>query len=192
MGEIASGKSTVARMMAEHGAVVANADEIGHRLLDDPAVKADIVDVFGEDVVDSRGHISRQALARQVFSDPSDRENLAKLEGILHPRILDKVREYAKTTRSGGHPILVIDAPLLLEAGWVTLCHRVIYVSSPDSFRRRWASERGWSEEELLRREAAQLPLELKRLRADLVVRNSGSLEDLRRQTVRLMALLVG
>ncbi|GAB6165718.1 dephospho-CoA kinase [Thermostilla marina] len=178
--------------MEEHGATVSYADKIGHALLDAPAVKRDVVNAFGRDILDSQGNVCRKTLARRVFGDPCDRTDLEKLEAILHPRILDVVRRHIDTTPNERGGILVIDAPLLLEAGWVTLCHRVIYVSSPESFRRQRAHERGWSEEELRRREAAQLPLELKRLRADLVVRNSGSLEELHRQTVRLMALLVG
>jgi dephospho-CoA kinase len=179
VGGIGAGKSSVARLLAGHGAVVSDSDATAKALLDEPAVRATIVQWWGGrdgaqkiDLLEPDGRLSRAAVASIIFADPSQR---ARLEGLIHPLIGQRrAAELAEAT-SRRAPMFVIDAPLLLEAGLDRECHEVIFVDTPRSQRlARVAATRGWTEAELDRREKAQWPLEAKRARATRVVVNDG------------------
>ncbi len=183
-GGVGAGKSTVARALAKLGAVVYDADrEVSHALAD-PQVKREIVARWGQEVLTEEGAVDRRALASIVFRNEADRK---ALEGIVHPRLGRARREAMERAVSEGAPAVVYDAPLLMEAGLDRECDAVIFVDAPEEARRtRVAQERGWSEEELGRREAAQLPVEEKRARARFVVHNKGDLAQLEAETRRV------
>lgn len=168
-GGIGSGKSTVARAFAALGCVVADADADARAALDEPDVRGAIVAAFGDEVLGPEGRIDRPALARRVFGDEDARR---RLEGIVHPRVHER-REATFAAAPPDAPALVIDAPLLLEVGLERRCDAVVFVDCPREERlRRVRTTRGWDEDELARRERAQLPLDAKRSRADHVVVN--------------------
>jgi dephospho-CoA kinase len=180
IGGIGAGKSRVAALLAaEHGAFVVDADAVGHALLEQRPVRDLVVSRFGPGILDqsreeegpAAPRIDRRALGAVVFSDP---KALAQLEAILHPRMRRTfARVIARETRRGRARAVVIDAAILLEAGWDTLCDRVVFVDAPRDLRlSRLAASRGWTAEALDAREAAQWPLDRKRARADAVVVN--------------------
>jgi dephospho-CoA kinase len=189
LGGVASGKSCVATLLAELGATVLDADAIARKLLDEADVRAELVARFGASIVVPRdaaggpaGSIDRSALARATFGHP---EELADLERLLHPRVRAELsRRLAGHLASGDVPAVVLDVPLLLESSPLAeRCDLLLYVESPAAERRRRVVElRGWEGDELARREAHQLPAEEKRRRADLVLRNDGTLAHLREQ----------
>jgi len=175
LGAIASGKSAVTRALAALGAAVHDADKEVGELLNAPEVLERIAREVDPRAV-AGGALDRKALADAVFADADTR---AALEAILHPPVLESARRLARNPPPGASAV-VIDAPLLIEAGLDALCDELWYVDTPREVRVRRASDtRGWSEDELDRRERAQIPLEEKRGRADRVIDNSGSLDEL-------------
>ncbi len=174
-GGIGSGKSTVAGIFKRLGAVIIDADEIAHRVLGLPEIIAAVVDEFGPSVLEG-GAISRPALAAVVFDS---RERAGRLNAIVHPKVIEECLRIIAESRSDPECLgVVLDAPLLFEAGLEKLCDSVVFVDARDDVRRkRLASSRGWTREELSRRENLQDSLISKRKRADYIIDNNDSLE---------------
>jgi dephospho-CoA kinase len=122
----------------------------------------------------------------------ADQERRRELEAIVHPKMRDRFRrEIERLTRLGLARVIVLDAAILLEAGWDDLCDHVVFVDAPRSVRRqRVAKQRGWSAQALESREAAQWPCEIKRSRADMVLANDSGMDHLNREVGRLDALI--
>lgn len=180
-GGIASGKSTVSRMLRELGAPVIDADAIVHAL-QEPGGPAygPIVAAFGPSVVGPDGRLDRRALARQVFADPDCRR---RLEAIVHPLVAAEMeRELAAYARAG-RPAVVLDVPLLFEAGLDRQVDQiwVVYVD-PETQVRRLRERDGLTEAEARQRLAAQWPLNEKAARAHVVIDNRGDLAATRAQ----------
>jgi dephospho-CoA kinase len=186
VGGIASGKSVVASCFRDLGAVVLDADQAGHAVLREPDVIAALKARWGDKTLDASGQISRREVAKVVFAkgDAAEREFLEKL---THPRIQMRMQqELAKAQAAEPPPrMVVLDAALLFEAGWEKLCDKVLFVDAPRDVRLERAVSRGWSAEQFAAREAAQMPVDEKRRRSDLLIRNVRTLEDIR-NVVRL------
>ena len=179
VGGIASGKSLVSRRLAELGAEVLDADRLGHEVLFDPEVKRAIRGRWGDEVFDADGQVDRRQLAAVVFAGlPDSREELDYLEQLTHPRIGQRLRETMdRMARTGASSVLVLDAALLLEAGWDRYCDKILFVETPRCIRLQRAEQRGWTEAGFEAREAAQASVESKRIRADIVIDNSSTPE---------------
>jgi dephospho-CoA kinase len=187
LGGVASGKSTVSQLLAEAGAGVLDADRAGHEALLLPQVEQAARSRWGESVFDVDGRLDRSRLAQIVFTPPPDgiRERRF-LEQLTHPEIAKIIQRQADSLAEEACPVAVLDAPLLLEAGWDRLCSTLVFVDVPREIRLSRALDRGWSSAEFTAREQAQLPVEAKRARADLVVENAGKLEETRRQVAQV------
>jgi dephospho-CoA kinase len=177
-GGIASGKSRVAALLAERGATILDADRLAHDELGSEEVRAEVVEALGPGVLSPEGAIDRRAVANVVFADPP---RLRRLEGILHPRVLARfageIQRLREAGRAGGpRGVVVLDAPLLAEAGGLGMCDERLFVDAARETRLRRARERGWSDAELERREGRQLPLAEKRAAATYVIDNDGDL----------------
>lgn len=182
VGGVASGKSQVAKFFADLGAGLLDADQTGHDVLaHDGEVQAALVDRWGPSILTPAGSIDRAAVAQRVFAagDEAGAER-EFLESVLHPRIRTRLAEKTAEFAAEGRPAVVLDAPLLLEAGWATLCELVVMVDSPREARLARARERGWTDDEFFRRESAQWSVDDKRGQAQIVVTNDGTLDDLR------------
>jgi dephospho-CoA kinase len=178
-GGIGSGKSTVATILARLGCMVTDSDADGRAALADPAVRDELVSWWGEGILDEDGHVDRRRIAGIVFADPEER---TRLERLTHPWIELRRREQWEDA-DPDTVAFVIDAPLLMEAGLDERCDAVIFVDADRAVRLdRVARDRGWEASELARREESQLPLDVKRRRADYVVRNDGELSELEDQ----------
>ena len=173
-GGIASGKSTVARLLAERGAVVVDADKLGHRAYrrDRPAF-ARVVAAFGPDVVGADGEIDRRALGAKVFGDANA---MRRLTDIVWPAILALAKDEIATARRAGAAVAVLEAAVLLEAGWQSEVDEVWAVAVPSQVAVRRATARDGVDAEAVRaRIAAQLSNEERAAKADVVIENSGS-----------------
>ena len=178
-GGIGSGKTTVARMLADRGAAVVDADELAHRALDPGTPGRDrVVETFGSQVVAPDGSIDRAALAEVVFQDPEKR---LALESIVHPEVFRLLQETI-AEHQGSDRIVVFDAALLVETGFDHACDVVVVVSTPPEEQVRRLEERGMDAEEARRRIAAQAAPEVRDQRADILLPNSGDLEELERR----------
>lgn len=179
-GGIASGKSLVANCFEFFGAIVLDADRFGHEVLEEPDVIASITSHWGETIL-INGRIDRKALGRIVF-DPTqqDAAHLERLEQITHPRIQAKIRSRItelkqKPAGEPEVPAVVLDAPVMFKAGWDRQCDKIVFVESANSVREERARQRGWSADELARRESFQTPLDEKRRRSTDTIHNSQS-----------------
>jgi dephospho-CoA kinase len=180
-GGIASGKSTVAAELAALGAVVLDADRAAHQAINRPEVKQTLVERWGEAILDGSGEVLRQAIAERVFSPSlADNQELEFLESLLHPLVRRQFESELAPLTQRGVAAAVIDAPLLLDAGWEDLCDFIVFVESNEQDRVQRAGPRNWSHGEISRREAAQMPIDEKRRRATHVIRNLGSRGDLK------------
>jgi dephospho-CoA kinase len=179
-GGIGSGKSMVASMFAQLGADVIDADQLARDVVEpgQPAL-LEIATAFGRDVLLPDGRLDRGKLGRIIFADPVAR---GKLNAITHPRIRERID--AEIAARGSRPgVLVVDIPLLYENDRTRTVETVIVVWVDSKTQLRRLNERnGLTEEEARQRIAAQMPLDEKRARADVVIDNSGSRENTRRQ----------
>ena len=182
LGGVGSGKSAVAALFKEYGARTVDADRIAHGVLDVPAVRRRILAWWGPDVL-RRGRVDRAEVARRVFESPAERK---RLNALVHPRIgRELTREIARARRRGG--VLVVEAALLLETGSDGACDVLVYVEAPRAVRSRRAASRGWSDAEWRRRERSQWPLRRKKMKADYVIDNGGTLAAARKQVESIL-----
>jgi dephospho-CoA kinase len=191
-GGVASGKSLVARQLAEMGAGLLDADRAGHEVLGLPEIEAAARDRWGDRVFSQTGRIDRGRLAGVVFAPPPEGPRERRfLENLTHPEIGRRLAGQAAAQAAAGVRVAILDAPLILEAGWDKLCSRLLFVDAPRRARLARAVARGWTEEEFAAREAVQLPLDQKRRLADFVVDNSGPPEETQARLERLWPSLV-
>lgn len=183
VGGIGAGKSLAASALAQKGLLILDADSVGHALLAQRPARDRVVDRFGPAVLRAKEEgaepeIDRAALGRIVFADPVA---LRDLEAILHPAMRKTFVRALDRAGRNGLPGVVLDAAILYEAGWNTLCDIVLFVDARREARLpRLAASRGWSADDLDVRERAQAPLDEKRRRADLVLDNADSPEAFR------------
>jgi dephospho-CoA kinase len=161
VGRIGAGKSTVARMFADRGGIVIDADALAHEALDEPEVVRAISARFGAECIDAAGRVRRETLAGLVFGDaPSQEANLRDLEAIVHPRVRLRAAAAIAACRGrrvvdGAEPILILDVPLLVQAGWDDLCDRIVVVDCEDAVRKSRLAARGWSPGHIAARDRA-------------------------------------
>ena len=194
-GGIACGKSTVAQLLAEKGAIAINSDELGHQLLKrgSPAID-ELIDAFGWGILDECGDVSRQKLGAIVFSDKSARE---QLNAIMHPPIVQQSRSEAKRLVTNNPDcVVLIDAPLLIEAGSQDTVDIIIVVTASADMQlqrqldRSIAQNRSLSREEAQARIDSQMPLSEKVTYADFVIENDNTIEELHQKVNQLWANL--
>jgi dephospho-CoA kinase len=178
-GGIGSGKSTVARFLAELGAAVIDADRIGHELYKPGTeVWQEVVAAFGRDIVASDGTIDRARLGEIVFSNEKARKRLNR---IMHPKIHEAITNRIKQYKEKGGKVVVLEAPLLLEAGWSSLVDEVwATTASEATVIRRLRERAGLSESEVRARIRSQLPAEESTRQADVVIDTECSLDELK------------
>lgn len=174
LGGVASGKSEVSGRLRTFGAAVLDADRVGHAVLREAEVKQAVRRRWGEAVFDAAGEIDRRTVAGIVFATaPESKTELAFLEQLTHPRIGRRLQEQLAELQRQGVSAAVLDAPVMLKAGWDALCQRIVFVDAPRDARLARARQRGWTEADFAAREAAQEPVEIKRRRADVTLDNS-------------------
>jgi dephospho-CoA kinase len=181
IGGMGSGKSSVGALFERRGGYLISADELGHEALRQPALIKRVVARFGSGILDEGGSVDRRRLGRIVFADPAE---LRALEDVVFPYIERRIRE--EINKAEGLPearFVVLDAAIMLEAGWDQACDVIVFVHVPEAVREeRLSKQRGWTREEVQARQRAQLPVADKISRADYVLDNSGSAEETAQQ----------
>lgn len=180
-GGIASGKTLVSQRLAERGALVIDADKLGHEAYRRGTETYDaVVNTFGPDVIGVDGEIDRKALGGKVFGDPEARR---RLEQIVWPAIRAMMDQRLKELRASGTAAVVLEAAVLIEADWLPLVDEVWLVAAPpDVARQRLMERNGLTPEQAESRLRAQLTNEKRREYADLVIENDGSIDELVRK----------
>ncbi|MBA7486508.1 Dephospho-CoA kinase [subsurface metagenome] len=184
-GGIGSGKSTVSQFLAELGAVILNADEVGHKAFR-PNTEGwrEVIAAFGRQIVTPDGNIDRKKLGEIVFSNP---ESLSRLNQIMHPRMYNMVKAQLEEYRQQGTRVVVLEAPLLLEAGWTSLVDEVWVTTSPEATVLKRLEERtGLSQAESLIRIRSQLPSTEQIKHADVVINTECDLDELKSKVKEL------
>ncbi len=184
VGGVASGKSQAARFFEELGAKVLDGDRAGHEVLRQPEVIEAARGRWGEEILDADGQIIRQKVAKIVFApNPAAAEELRFLEELSHPRISEILqRQLCELNDDGQTNVTVIDAALLLKAGWDRFCDVVVFIDVPRQIRKARAAARGWDASQFYHRECTQESIETKRSRADFIIDNAGSPDELKQQ----------
>ncbi len=188
-GGIGSGKSTVAELLREQGAVLLNADLVAHEAYQPgrPAHQ-EIVQAFGREVVAEDGTIDRKKLGAIVFADPRD---LKRLNAITHPRMKGMMREKLLELERSGVDVAVLEAALLFDAGWDDLVDEAwVTVAPPEVAARRTAERSGITEAQVLERIKAQMSNEERKQRAHVVIDTDGDMEGTQRQALEHWAEL--
>jgi len=190
IGAIGSGKSAVSGELAALGCAVIDADAIGHKLLGDPEVRDRLRQRWGDKVLTDAGDVDRAAIADAVFAS---RDELDALNGILHPLIsAEMTRAVAQARADESIEAIVLDAALLMEAGWDKLCSCVIFVDAPEAVRlKRVVEQRKWDPGDLASREKMQISLDIKRSRCDYLIDGSSSVSHLRQQVLELYPRII-
>lgn len=178
-GGVASGKSLVTDCFQHFGATVLDADQIGHKVLEQALSVQQLVDHFGDGIL-SDGQINRSRLAKIVFAKaPEGPSALKKLEAITHPRIGEQILLQLKLARQDPNcQACVLDAPVMFKAGWDKLCDKIVFVDTPLETRYQRAHNRGWDSGELVKREKNQIAIEVKRQRATDIINNANTKES--------------
>ena len=190
-GNIASGKTAVADMLAERGAVIVDADVLAREAVSkgSPALDA-ITARWGPEVLDDEGNLDRSSLRHIVFQN---QEDLDALNEIVHPEVARLRKREIEAAKQRGDKILVCVVPLLFERHLTEEFDAIVLVDAPRSLRlERIVRDRGIDETEAMKMIASQMPADLKRARADYVIENAGSLEDLEEEVNRVWGGIVG
>jgi dephospho-CoA kinase len=187
VGAIGAGKSTAARCFAARGGHVIDADALGHEALRQPEIISALIGRWGERVRKPDGALDRGEIGRIVFADAAERN---ALEATVFPYIGRRTREEISAAQTNPDvAFIVLDAAVLLEAGWGELVDNLVYLDAPRQLRlTRLAARSGWIESELAAREAAQWSAEEKKMRSDAVLTNSAGPEALQEQVDRVLA----
>ncbi len=189
-GGIAAGKSTIAQILAELGAVVIDADKVGHEAYrrGTEAWRA-LVAHFGDGILTPDGEIDRRKLGAIVFADPDQRK---ALQDIVWPRMKEMIRQRMAELRAAGVQVAVIEAAVLIEAGWTDLVDEVWVVQVPEEVAlRRLVARNNLSEADARARIRAQLSNAERAAHADVIIDNSGTVAEARARVERAWARLV-
>lgn len=192
VGGVGSGKSSVLRAVEGLKLQIIDADKIGHEELRKPLIRDQLVQEFGTQILDKSGEIHRAMLAGLVFgTTPECQQNRERLNEIVRPGIRSEIRRQIDQATQDVD-VVILDAALLLEAGWANECDALIFIETPLVLRQeRVAMHRGWSAEELARREASQWDLGQKRSACGYIVDNSGTVQQSGRQlTEHILSIL--
>ncbi len=186
LGAPGSGKSYIAKLLANEGAAVIDADAIAREVINLPEVRGTLADWWGAAVLLEDGRVNRAAVGERVFDDPCE---LARLESLVHPRVNARRRELREMFRGDEDVVAIVeDCPLLLERELESDCDILVFVEVTVEIRQeRVLRTRGWSPDELARREKNQMPLDIKRARADYIFDNDADPSAVQTQARRLL-----
>lgn len=187
-GGVASGKSSVCQLLKELGAYVVSADAIVHQLLTSESdFSRQVISRFGPEIV-KNGQISRKALAEKVFQDE---KQLKWLEKLLHPAVLQKIEaQYAEACEQEGYLAFVVEIPLLFEIGAERFFDLSIGVIADEALAKERFRQAGFLNTEYDLRMSRQLSPKMKAMKSHYVIQNNGSLDDLRREVIRINHLI--
>jgi len=184
-GGIGSGKSTVSGFLVELGAVILDADKVGHEAFKpDTELWREVVAAFGSQILTPTGDIDREKLGEIVFGNP---QSLSRLNQIMHPRMQEMMKAKLEEYRRQGVRVVVLEAPLLIEANWTSLVDEVWVTVAPEStVLRRLKEKSGLSEQQSLARIHSQLPSEERLKHADVIIDTDWNLDALKAKVKEL------
>jgi len=184
-GGIGSGKTTASGYLKELGGVIIDADMIGHRVLEEAGVKNELVKLFGKEILDKNGFIDRKKLGDIAFG--ADKEPLKLLNRLTHPRIKKIIEDELKKYRRQGAKVAIVEAPLLIEAGFASLVDEIWATTAPEEvIVKRLKDKNGLTYSQIMNRIHAQLPAEERNSYADVIIDTDVSLNELKEKVNKL------
>lgn len=190
-GGIATGKSTVSGIFRQAGAIIIDADEIGHQsILKGLPAWREIVGHFGHAILRSDGEINRRLLGNIIFNDEEKKQILNR---IVHPQVMQEIsRQLAPIEKESPTAVIILDVPLLIDVGWHRDVQEVILVYSPEEIQlQRLMARDGLSQKDAIARIRSQMPIEEKKRHASIIIDNSGDLKNTRKKTLAVYGYLV-
>ena len=189
MGGIGSGKSTVAAEFAKLGCKIIDADKIAHDLLEENAVREQVIALFSNEILDLQGKIDRKKIAKIVFKST---ELLFKLNNIIHPGVLQKTEELIEQYNKDNQcKAIILDMPLLVEVGWDKRCDRLIFVDCDEKIRKIRVNNKFSEKKHIKNRENFQISLDKKKNIADNTVNNNSDFSTLVRQIAEIFSYIM-
>lgn len=183
-GGIATGKSTIAGMFNQLGAKVIDVDKLSHRFLKRGTLSwRKVVDEFGDEILNKNLVINRKRLGEIIFANKCKQK---RLEKIIHPLVIETIKEKIARAIAHKQAVIVIDAPLLIESGLASLMDKLVVVNAPNHIQMERLAKRGLKQKAAERRVNSQLPLAMKVKLADYIVENNGNLTWARKQVRRI------
>jgi len=183
-GNIGMGKTTVLEIFRECGALTYNVDEFVHQILESKEVIERLVQILGEEILTEENSLNKEKIAEIIFNDKKRRK---AVEGVIHPLVLDKIKEISRVYKEKDpYSIVIFEVPLLFEAGFERFFDRTIVVYSSEESIISRLIQKGLSSEEIKRRLASQMPIEEKKRRADFLIDNSGELNNTHEQVMSI------
>ena len=188
-GGIGSGKSTVSQFLADLGAVIIDADKLGHEAYrPNTDTWRELVKTFGNRILAANNTIDRKKLGVIVFSNP---EELKRLNAIVHPHMFEMAKQRIEDCRRKGAKVVILDAPILFETNWAPLVDEIwVVVSNETNVIKRAVARTGLPEEQIRSRIRSQMSNEERIKRAQVVIPNDGTVEDLRKKVAVLWKAL--
>ena len=188
-GNFGTGKTTVSKILEGLGAKIINADEIGHRILYEPAVKNELVSVFGDSILDEKGEIDRRRLGEIAFQD---KEKARELNKITHRRIRAQILDAIVKLKTENKKVVILEAAVMPRWDWVNIIdEQWVTAASTTEIISRLKRERGYSEEEVLSRLKRQTTTEEMIKEADILIDTDCSLEELKQKVTGLWKELI-
>lgn len=189
IGGLGAGKSTVAQEFAKRQCAIIYADKINHEILAQPKIVAQLVDWWGDRILNAQEAIDRSALAEIVFNDQKE---LKKLTDLVHPMVLEKQNELIKAYNEDPTvKAIVLDVPLLAEMGWDKACDCLVFVDTDQSVRwQRLHENRKWSDKMIKNVEKLQIVLDKKEKLSEYRIKNNSDISDLPPQVDRILSLI--
>ncbi|RMA96030.1 dephospho-CoA kinase [Hydrogenothermus marinus] len=177
-GSIGTGKTTVSEIFEDFGAYVIDADKVVHKLLKRKDIKEKLSKVLGNNIFDKNGEIDKKKVADIIFKNP---EKKKKIESIIHPEVRKEIKRFIEEVeRKDKNAVIIAEIPLLIESKLYKDYDKVIVVYSPKEIQLERLIKKGFSKEEALARINSQMPIEEKLKYADIVIENTGSIEELK------------
>jgi len=190
LGGMCSGKSSAAEAFARLGCGVIDADKIAHEMLENERIKSQIREFFGKGVFTEDGRIDRASLGEAAFDTA---ENVERINAIIHPPVLAKIEDLVdKMKQKENVRAIVLDMPLLAEAGWADKCDKLVFVDCKDEIRGQRAGQNGvFSKNQLKKREKFQISLDKKTKIADYTIYNNSGLSAMAEQVERIFSIII-
>ncbi len=188
-GGIATGKTEVAKLFANRGAIIISGDELGREVVEENLqVLKELVEAFSEEILNEKGELNRRKLAQLAFHHPTSKQ---KLNEIIHPHLLEKLKgRLTRLRKKEGEKLVVVDAALIPDWGIKDWLDYLVIVDCTYENQLQRLKERGLSEKEAKDRIVSQLSSERKRESADYLIENNGTLEELRQESEKLYLLI--
>jgi len=183
-GSIGTGKSTVSEIFKQLGAYVIDADKVVHNLLKKDEIKRKLAYLLGKEIFNENGEIDRKKVASIIFKNP---EKKKEIEKIIHPEVRKEIKNFInEIEKKDKNAVIIAEIPLLIEGGLYKDYDKIIVVYAPENLQIERLVKKGFTKDDALSRIKSQMPIKEKLKYADIIIENTGSLEELKNKVEKI------